>query len=304
MGLLAVMSFACGDEGTPPSPSHTTPENVGEPIGSVELEGSAPPSPSDPLVKPEDPGDPVANEAPGEPLPIEPLSDEPVPPEGTPATPTTEVATVSYPGPCSVRWSNGAAVRFLYSDTGGTIRVDQDKDGKADHCAAFETKTSRVTRVRVDETCNGGYEFDIVPTYETKANIATSRYEQKSTDGSTVAHDLTLVTMPSFVGVEPGYAIHAKRSDIAFEILRKRVMSARVTAPSAGPPLTATFAYDRAGRITSVDEDFASDGTVDRRLELTYDAVGNVTKMSANVKMTGDKHQLSTADLDYGCHAG
>jgi hypothetical protein len=208
-------------------------------------------------------------------------------------------AAEPFRGPCTVRWTTGAVLRFEYTDAGGKVRVDEDGDGKADVCGTFETADGRTRKIGIDEGCDRKVDLEIVPAYDPKANVATASYTG-SAGGKQQERDVTLVTMPSFTGLKPGYVLHAPRSAAKLRVTKGLVRSAKVTAPGEGPPLSATFTYDDQGRVKRIKEDFESDGSVDRRFDYTYDALGNVTRMSAVVG-SGEAEQKGTARLDYRC---
>lgn len=216
-------------------------------------------------------------------------------PEGTGGE--AEAPAEPYPGPCAIRWSSGTQVRFEYAEdrSSGTVRIDRDGDRKSDICGRFELEGGKTTKVEVDEGCNRKVDLQIVPTYDAKANLATAKY---TTGGETKA--MTLITMPSFGGLDPGYPLQAARKDIELKITRGLVRSARVATPHAGPPTKVTLTYDKAGRLTRLDEDLGDDGTVDRRFNYSYDEVGNVTRITFRFG-SGDDEQKGNARLDYGC---
>jgi hypothetical protein len=209
----------------------------------------------------------------------------------------TEAPAEPWPGPCAIRWSSGTQVRFEYAEdrSKGSVRIDLDGDRRSDVCGRFELRDGRTTKVEVDEGCNKTFDLEIVPTYDAKANLATARY---SSGGETKT--LTLITMPSFGGLDPGYPLHAARKDIDLKVTRGLVRSALVKAPHAGPPTKVTLTYDKAGRLTRLDEDQDDDGSVDRRFNYTYDDVGNVTRITFRFG-EGDDEQKGNARLDYAC---
>jgi hypothetical protein len=202
-----------------------------------------------------------------------------------------------WPGPCAIRWSSGTQVRFEYADdrSKGSVRIDLDGDRRSDICGQFELSDGKTTKVQVDEGCNRKFELEIVPSYDAKSNLATARY---STGGE--PKTITLITMPAFGGLDPGYPLHAARKDIDLKIRSGLVRSAFVKAPHAGPPTRVTLTYDKAGRLTRLDEDQDDNGTVDRRFNYTYDDVGNVTRITFRFG-EGDDEQKGNARLDYAC---
>jgi hypothetical protein len=215
-------------------------------------------------------------------------------------------AAVRHPGPCSVSWSGAARLRFTWNDeaTGGSVRIDGDRDGKSDVCATFTSADGRTTNVKVDDGCDKKFEGEFVPTYEEGTNLATAVYTDDK-DGTKTKRDLTLVALPSFVGVAPGYPLWAAKADVKLKSKKGLVSSATVKTPTEGPPVAVTFTYDADGRISRVKEDFEADGSVDRQFDYKYDDAGNVTRVT--LKMVpeggGSLKTRSTASLDYKCWA-
>jgi hypothetical protein len=215
----------------------------------------------------------------------------------TDETGESEARTEPWPGPCAIRWSSGTQVRFEYAEdrTRGTVRIDLDGDRKSDVCGRFELRDGKATKIEVDEGCNRTFDLEIVPEYDPKTNLANARY---TSDGET--KPITLVTMPSFGGLDPGYPLHAARKNIDLKVSRGLVRSAHVKQPHQGPPTKVTLTYDASGRLTRLDEDLHDDGTIDRRFNYTYDDLGNVTRITFRFG-EGDDAQKGNARLDYRC---
>lgn len=215
-------------------------------------------------------------------------------------------AAVRHPGPCAVSWSGAARLRFSWNDeaTGGSVRIDGDRDGKSDVCATFETADGRTSNVKVDDGCDKSFEGEFVPTYEEGTNLATAVYTDQK-DGSKTKRDITLVALPSFVGVAPGYPLWAAKADVKLKSKKGLVSSASVKAPSEGPPVAVSFSYDKEGRISRVKEDFEADGSVDRQFDYKYDDAGNVTRVTLKMAPEGggSLKTRSTASLNYACWA-
>jgi hypothetical protein len=220
--------------------------------------------------------------------------------DGDEAEARAEAPPEAWPGPCAIRWSSGTQVRFEYAEdrSSGTVRIDRDGDRKSDICGRFELREGRTSKVEIDEGCNKKIDLEIVPEYDAKANLATAQYIPRGGEGETKT--MTLITMPSFGGLDPGYPLQAARKDVELKVTRGLVRSARVKAPHAGPPTKVTLTYDKAGRLSRLDEDVDDDGTIDRRFNYTYDEVGNVTRITFRFG-SGDTEQKGNARLDYGC---
>jgi YD repeat-containing protein len=285
IACACVLAVGCGDD-KPPSEQAAVAEQKFDP------------PPPTPLVEREMPLEPVEDWSDMPSLDDEDTDADEDPP-GTGAEAETGEAgpTEPWPGPCAIRWSSGTQVRFAYDDdrSKGTVRIDLDGDGKSDVCGRFELADGRTTKVEVDEGCNRTFDLRIEPEYDAKANLATARY---TTGGET--KPITLVTMPSFGGLDPGYPLQAARKDVELKIAGGLVRSARVKAPHAGPPVRLTLSYDRNGRLTRLDEDQNEDGTIDRRFNYTYDALGNVTRITFRFG-EGDDERKGNARLDYRC---
>lgn len=221
--------------------------------------------------------------------------------EGEPAAPPV------YDGPCSVRWSKGPILRFRYDSDGGggQLRIDGDNDGKNDVCARFWTKDDRTNKVTVDAGCDKSIDAIISPTYEEGLNLATATYTDKS--GETEAkHEITLITLPAFTGIAPGYPLYAAKADVALETKDGRITKATVKEPVEGPKVRVTLDYDGDGRVKRIKEDHGIDGKIDRRYDYRYDEVGNVTGISLQETDFSEGKGIKskkTARLLYSCWA-
>lgn len=221
---------------------------------------------------------------------------------------TAGAATPVYAGPCIVRWTGGPILRFKHDadGSGGLLRIDGDNDGKSDVCARFWLKDGKTHKVTVDEACDKSTEAVITPTYEAGSNIATASWADQR-GGKDTKHEITLVTLPAFTGIAPGYPLYAPRAKVQLEQKDGRVTKATVKEPLEGPPVKVTLKYDAEGRATRIDEDHGADGKVDRRFDYRYDEVGNVTGITlTDTDFSGGgkgKKTKKTAKLSYGCWA-
>lgn len=212
-----------------------------------------------------------------------------------------------FDGPCFVRWSKGPILRFKYDKDGGggQLRIDGDNDGKSDVCARFWTKDQRTNKVSVDEGCDKSTEAIITPAYEEGTNVATATYTDKRGEAD-AKHEITLVTLPAFTGIAPGYPLYAPRDKVDLKLDEGRVTRATVKEPVEGPPIKVTLKYDDQGRVTRIDEDHEADGKVDRRFDYRYDEVGNVTGMTLTESDYSEgkrKQSKKSAKLGYSCWA-
>jgi len=256
---------------------------------------SAPP-PTEPPPQPETKAPPAAEDDNPWDADAEPPA---APPDGEPTAdsdldPDPLAEPLAEKGPCTIRWSNGAILKFAYTEQGGSVRLDHDHDGKADACATYELDGARLRKLELDEACDGKDVSTLAPTYDDTVNLATAKSGGKGSE-------VTIVTLPSFVGLEPGYTLHAKKSAIKISIKEKRVTKARVAKPSEGAPLEATFTYDDAGRIVAIEEDLDLNRSIDRKLTYAYDTVGRMSRIEVTYG-TPDEPQKSTARIDYSCH--
>lgn len=209
-------------------------------------------------------------------------------------------AATPHAGPCKVTWTSGTVVRFEYDDDekGGKAKVDADGDGKSDVCASFKLKDGRTSKVSVQQDCKGKADFAITPKYAADTNVATAKFEDTATKEK---RDITLVALPSFSGVAPGYPLHAPKKKIKMTNRDGLVRTAKVTEPSEGPPTDVKFFYDDKGRIKTIKEDLGIDGTTDQKYTYRYDAAGNVTRVTLSVTQPDGTAKKTTARLDYSC---
>jgi RHS Repeat len=216
--------------------------------------------------------------------------------------------TPVYAGPCTVRWNGGPILRFKHDADGGggLLRIDGDNDGRVDVCARFWNKDGRAHKITVDEACDKSTEATITPSYDPAANVATASYTDHR-DGKDAKHEITLLTLPAFTGIAPGYPLYAPRADVELVVKDGRVTKASVAKPIEGPPVKVALKYDGQGRVTRIDEDHQADGKIDRRFDYRYDEVGNVTGMTLTETDFSDggkgKKTKKTAKLAYGCWA-
>lgn len=201
-------------------------------------------------------------------------------------------------GPCKVTWSSGTVVRFKYtSDTGGTVEVDADGNGKAEVCGSFTLADGKTTKVSIDNECDDKVDLELTTKYLDDLNLVTAKLTDKKSGKKS---DLTLVALPSFSGLIPGYPMHAAKRKIALTDRDGLVRTANVKKPSEGPTVKVRFFYDGRGRIKTVKEDQGSDGSVDQRYDYRYDADGNVKRVTLT-QTVGELSSKTTAKLDYSC---
>lgn len=215
-----------------------------------------------------------------------------------PAATGGDTAAAAHPGPCTIKWSSGTVVRFKYKgETAGTMTIDADGNGKSDVCGAFELSDGKPSTIKVDDGCDKKVDLEITPKFAADQNLATAKVLDNSSGKTS---DLTLVALPSFTGVMPGYPLHSAKKKLGLTVRDSLVRTARVKTPTEGPMLKATFFYDGDKRIKTVKEDLASDGTVDQRYDYRYDASGNITRITLT-RTTGELKAKTTAKLDYSC---
>lgn len=210
-----------------------------------------------------------------------------------------------FDGPCYVRWSKGPVLRFRYAKNGnsGWLRIDGDNDGRNDVCSKFWLKEGRTNKVTVDEGCDKETDAVISPSYDGEANVATATYTDKRGESET-KQEITLITLPAFTGVAPGYPLYAAKDKVDFTIEDGRVTKAVVKEPIEGPAVKVSLRYDDDGRVTRIDEDHKADGKLDRRYSYRYDEVGNVTGITlSETDYSEGKANKSkkTAKLGYSC---
>lgn len=303
LGLLALLTIACGDDGQappqvpPPAPART------------DLPAPAPGTGTGGDTGGTTAVDPFGGDDWGE----DDTDSEGVATVGMEAGDTGDTdgeaaAPPVYDGPCFVRWSKGPVLRFKYDadGSGGSLRIDGDNDGTNEICARFWTKDDRTNKVTVDAGCDKSTDAIITPSYEEGVNLATATYTDKS-GGTDTEHEITLITLPAFTGIAPGYPLYAKRDDIELDIKDGLVRKATVKKPVEGPSVRVTLTYDDKGRAKQIKEDHGVDGKIDRRYDYRYDDVGNVTGITLQEtdfsEGKGTKTK-KTARLGYSCWAG
>jgi hypothetical protein len=218
-------------------------------------------------------------------------------------------ATPVYAGPCTVRWSGGGPVLRFKHDAdgkGGLLRIDGDNDGRNDVCARFWLADGKTNKVTVDQACDKSTDAVITPAYEAGQNVATATWTDQRA-GKDGKHEITLLSLPAFTGVAPGYPLYAPKAKVKLEQKDGRVTKATVDEPVEGPPVKVTLKYDEQGRATRIDEDHGADGKLDRRFDYRYDDVGNVTGITlTETDFSGGgkgKKTKKTAKLSYACWA-
>lgn len=238
-------------------------------------------------------------------------------------TPPPAVATPTgpWPGPCKITYKGGPILRFKYTDAGGTVRVDNDGDGNADVCGKFDRKDGHTSRVSVDLDCDKKTDLRIEPRREAGgtagaaagatagaaagAKVLSAKITATEDNGGN--REVTLVDLGVFGGLEPGFVLSAPKSDVETKLDGKGNVTRATVKGDGGTKLS--IAYDKDGRVKSLDEDTEGDGTVDRKFGYKYDAKGNVTKIDVTVttvnaaagpKATPTKAKQS-AVLDYRC---
>ena len=275
-----MLALACGDETPPPA--------ADEPAKVDEVEKAEPPPPKlDVAAADETAAAPAEDEA-GDAWDTDAAAEGDAPEEPP--------AAAAYPGPCKLTWSTGAALQFKYTETGGTVRVDEDGDKKSDTCGAFTSADGKTTEMKIDEGCDKKNDLTISPTYDGEANVATATFKRGGDEKA-----VTLVTIPGFTGLTPGYPLYAERSAAGVKVSKGLVRSADVKSPWEGPPMKVAFTYDKEGRVTRIKEDHDRNGSTDRRFDYRYDAVGNVTRVSVVIG-SGEAEQKGTGRPSYTCH--
>jgi hypothetical protein len=212
------------------------------------------------------------------------------------STATGEPAAEKYRGPCKITWSDGTILRFKYRESGGSVYIDEDGDGKRDMCGRFSVADGKTKSVSIDVGCDRKSDVRIRPKYADDANLAQATYttvegeEQKK-------HRVTLVTMPSFAGLDPGYPLWARRKNIDLTIRDGLVRRARIEkTKGSAEAILVDFTYDDEGRIKRISEDRGDDDSVDSQFDYTYDERGNVIRVRAK-----SKDEKRTARIDYSC---
>ncbi len=218
--------------------------------------------------------------------------------DGGEATGGEPEAPARYLGPCSFSWSGAARLRFQYAEDGasGKVRIDGDRDGKSDVCADFTIAEGKTTSVKVDEGCDKKVDFTITPTYDEESNAGTALWEKTGEPNQM----FTMVALPSFSGIAPGYPLYAERPEVKLSAKQGLVRTATVKKPTDGPPLKATFTYDNEGRIKRITEDHDLDGTIDRKYDYRFDDAGNVKSVTLTMGPKGEETK-STGRPSYAC---
>jgi hypothetical protein len=241
-----------------------------------------------------------------DPIPEDPFADDVWDDDGDtgaePTPPTTEPAPGPWPGPCKITYKNSPTLRFKYTATGGTVRIDANLEGVPDTCGKFDRKDGRTTKVSVDLACDKKTDLRIEPSYDASVNVATAKVTASADNGGN--REITLVTLGTFVGLEPGYPLQAARKDVTLDVKDGKVRKASVAGDQPGK---LELVYDKDGRIKTVKEDLGADGSVDRKFDYRFDKLGNVSRIDVAVtppaKDGGAKPKASkqTAKLDYSC---
>jgi hypothetical protein len=216
-----------------------------------------------------------------------------------------------FPGPCKITYKGGPVLRFKYTDAGGTVRVDEDNDGTADTCGKFDRKDGHTTRVSIDLGCDKKTDMRIEPGRDAAAAAGVKLVPAKitATEDNGGNRDVTLVDLGAFAGLEPGFVLSAPLADIESKKDGKGNLTKASVKGDGGAKLS--IAYDKDGRVKSLDEDADGDGIVDRKFTYKLDGKGNVTKIdvaittvtapaTASAKATTTKSKQS-ATLDYRC---
>jgi hypothetical protein len=290
LGLLGLVG-ACGDDDGKTPPTKTAKAEPPIPTVVEPSEGSG-----------TDDGPPLED-----PIGAEGWQDEDT--EGTPPAPPP-VEEGPFPGPCKITWKDGPTVRMKYTDTGGTVRIDDDGDGKADTCGKFERKDGHTTKVWVDRGCDKKTDVQIVPepAGEGGGNVVGAEVTTY-VDGKPSKRAITLLSIPGLPGLEPGYPLEVAKKDAKLKIEDGLVRRVDVPASEAGPVARVDVVYDKDKRVKTLKEDVGVDGKVERKFDYRYDAKGNVSKISAVLvgQVVGDDGsgksvtRKPTARLDYSC---
>jgi len=283
--LLWVTAFGCGDskDSTDKAPTKAAPAET-----KVEPTPSADPDPK---------------------LPEDPFADDKWDDGETdgeePAPPKAETPQGPWPGPCKITYKGGPTLRFKYTATGGTVRTDADADGNADVCSKFDRTGDLTTKISIDLDCNKKTDLRIEPKLEAGSNLAVAKVTATEENGGN--REMTLIELGLFAGLEPGYALQAKRTDVDATIKDGKVTKAVIKGEGG---TKVVIGYDKDGRVKSLDEDIEGDGTVDRKFTYKYDAKGNPTKIEVTVTTPQAKggadggkatKKKQTATVDYAC---
>ena len=201
-------------------------------------------------------------------------------------------ATEAYPAPCKVTWSDGRVLTFKHREGGGSITSDGNGDGSRDDCGTFKTRDGKVTYLRIDEGCDRSTDATV---RIRDARKIPGLLEAKVTRAGK-ARTMTLVPLPSFGNLLPGYLLDAAPRTV--EVERNGGRITRVQAAVSGRSHVLTLGYGEDGRLSSVDEDSDGDGTPDAHFQFNRDGAGNVTRVEAQAG-----GRTLTGKLDYSCWA-
>lgn len=224
--------------------------------------------------------------------------------DGAAAPPVAPPEPGAWPGPCKITYKNGPTLRFKYTATGGTVRIDANVEGVPDTCGKFDRKDGRTTKVSVDLGCDKKTDLRIEPTYDADVNVATAKVTASADNGGN--REITLITLGTFVGLEPGYPLNAARKDVKLDAKDGKVRKASIAGET---PAKLDVSYDADGRIKTVKEDLGADGSVDRKFDYRFDKAGNVSRIDVAVTPAAveggpkPKATKQTAKLDYSCWA-
>lgn len=272
-----------GDEPTEKAPLKSAPSETKIEVTPPAVDDQ--PKPEDPFA--DDVWDDEAGESGGE------VAPPPAPTEPGP-----------WPGPCKITYKNGPTLRFKYTATGGTVRIDANVEGVPDTCGKLDRKDGRTTKVSVDLGCDKKTDLRIEPKYETDINVATAKVTASAENGGN--REMTLVTLGTFVGLEPGYPLNAARKDVQLDVKAGKVAKASIAGDA---PTKLDITYDDKGRIKTLKEDLGADGSVDRKFDYRFDKTGNVERIDVAVTPAAvdggpkPKTVKQTAKLDYSCWA-
>jgi hypothetical protein len=290
LGLACSVTAGCGDDGdaTPPAKTQDNEIVVTPPpvVDTQDTEGTDDGGPrEDPLAT----GGWAEGDTEGDTAPTPPVED-----------------TGPFPGPCKITWKDGPTIRMKYTDTGGTVRIDADADGKSETCGKFERKDGRTTKVWVDLACDKSTDLQIVPEapVDGAGNVVGAEVTTYG-EGKPTKRAITLLAIPGLPGIEPGYPLEVERAKAKLKVEDGLVKRVDVAESDAGPATRVDVVYDKDKRVKTLKEDVDADGKVDRKFDYKYDAKGNVSKISGVFTGTDAEGKSvtkkPTARLDYSC---